>query len=189
MINFDEPIDEGDGINNSFIIVARALEEMALNPTEGEIKLMLKIAGLIAMEQSFELRKSKYPGVYYNRAGMRYEAYTHTDKGTKKVVIHSSDSEEECYQKLLEHKGKKDEAFERSKALALKTNPNRKSKIMHDDKGMKAVDKLDMKGNFIETYHSVQIAAIKNNTHAANISACLTGRTTTHGGFKWRYAK
>lgn len=47
--------------------------------------------------------------------------------------------------------------------------------------------KLDLKGNVLNEYSSVNEAAIKNNLHRSCISACLTGKSLRCGNFLWIY--
>lgn len=53
---------------------------------------------------------------------------------------------------------------------------------------VRAVDKYDIDGNFIESYESVADALRKNciKNHSS-ISNCCSGKIKTAGGFKWKY--
>jgi hypothetical protein len=56
-------------------------------------------------------------------------------------------------------------------------------------KGVNAIPvfKLSNKGEFIQEYKSVSIAATENNILQSSISNVLTGRAKTAGGYKWEY--
>jgi hypothetical protein len=108
------------------------------------------------------------------------------------------------------HKGKsKPEGFgdKISKALkGRKQSPEWSENISKSKKGMKitwdlnnnaprsnkhkwkAVNKLDMQGNFITLYESMKQAGKDNGIHLNTISACCTGVKKHGGGFKWEYA-
>ncbi len=53
----------------------------------------------------------------------------------------------------------------------------------------KDVDCYDMKGNFIETYVSLEAAAQIVNCHKSNICGALNNRCKSAGGFRWAYHK
>lgn len=54
---------------------------------------------------------------------------------------------------------------------------------------LKAIDMLDLEGNYIKTFPSMAEAAMMTDTKRQNIYACLKGRCTRAGKFRWRYAK
>lgn len=59
-------------------------------------------------------------------------------------------------------------------------SPSENSKIM--------VDKLDMDGNYIETYEYIKQAGRLNNIHYQSICSVCKGKRFSAGGFRWRYS-
>jgi len=59
-----------------------------------------------------------------------------------------------------------------------------------NQKALKAVNKLDTKGNFIKYYFSIAEANrdLDKPQHASDIVAVLNGRQNTAYGFKWELA-
>lgn len=54
--------------------------------------------------------------------------------------------------------------------------------------GKRSVDKLDLDGNYIETFESLISAANSlGKDSGSNITGCITGRKKSAYGFKWRY--
>lgn len=53
----------------------------------------------------------------------------------------------------------------------------------------KPVHQFDLEMNFIAEYRSACEAARQCNLQRPHISDCCTGKSKTHGGFKWEYAK
>lgn len=51
----------------------------------------------------------------------------------------------------------------------------------------KAILQLSLDGEFLQEYQSATIAAKKLEMCRISISNCLNGRTSTAGGYKWRY--
>jgi hypothetical protein len=51
----------------------------------------------------------------------------------------------------------------------------------------KSVVKLDLNGNFIKEYSSIQEAMGDMEVKTSKISECCIGRRKTAGGFKWMY--
>ena len=56
-----------------------------------------------------------------------------------------------------------------------------------NNKKNKAVIKMDLNGNDIEEYHSMQHAARKTGIEQSNIWKACNGEIKKSGGFKWRY--
>ncbi|NBX75057.1 MAG: hypothetical protein EBQ92_00685, partial [Proteobacteria bacterium] len=52
----------------------------------------------------------------------------------------------------------------------------------------RAVNQLDLEGNIINTFDSLQDARIQTGLSDASIVAVCRGRRRTYGGFKWEYA-
>lgn len=50
------------------------------------------------------------------------------------------------------------------------------------------LDKLDLEGNFIQTYESINKAAEENYINAVAITNFLAGKSKTCAGYLWRYA-
>ena len=57
------------------------------------------------------------------------------------------------------------------------------------EKEQKAVNQLDVLGNFIRKYDSIKDASISVNTSHSNICKCLKNRQKTAGGYRWEYAR
>jgi hypothetical protein len=51
----------------------------------------------------------------------------------------------------------------------------------------KAVDKFDLSGNFIETFESLNLAALSIDVSASNISNCCNGKQKTSKGYIWKF--
>ena len=51
----------------------------------------------------------------------------------------------------------------------------------------KSVNQYTKEGEFIQTFESINDAAVHVNTHASNITSVLTGRSKSSRGFHWRY--
>ena len=45
----------------------------------------------------------------------------------------------------------------------------------------------DLEGNFIKRYESANLAAIENGIDIRVLNKCLTGKTKSSGGYKWKY--
>lgn len=89
-------------VSKSFLIVSRAIERMAASPTKSQIKMINKIAEMIAINQSLDERKSNYKGVYYHSGEMKY--FTELIIKGKKKRMFGSDTDKECFEKLKEYK-------------------------------------------------------------------------------------
>ena len=61
------------------------------------------------------------------------------------------------------------------------------SKVLSGKGDCIAVDQLDLQGNLVKTYHSINEAARKTNSDICNIQRCCTWQYKTSKGFKWRY--
>ena len=55
------------------------------------------------------------------------------------------------------------------------------------EKKNKKINQLSLEGEYIKTFPSIKHAAQEINTHYSNISAVLTKRQITAGGYKWEY--
>lgn len=84
-------------VSNSFLIVARAIEVMSANPTEEEKKLLNRIAEIIAIEQTKDLKQSKYSGVWFIQERNIYQG---TFQHKKKVYRAYAKTDRECFNKL-----------------------------------------------------------------------------------------
>ena len=51
----------------------------------------------------------------------------------------------------------------------------------------KPIIQLNLDGEFLQEFQSATIAAQKLEMCRISISNCLNGRTSTAGGYKWRY--
>jgi group I intron endonuclease len=51
----------------------------------------------------------------------------------------------------------------------------------------KPINQYDKQDNFISEYANAKEAAIKNKTHASNITAVCKGKLLSAGGYKWKY--
>jgi len=69
-----------------------------------------------------------------------------------------------------------------------KKMPNGATPKMRDyyDSKSKAVEKYSMNNEFIESYKSINEAAIKTGISKGNISLCCRGNRLSVGGFKWK---
>lgn len=99
----DSELPNDSDVNNSFLIVARAIERMAVYPSKSQITLINHIAKLIANEQSSEERQSKYKSVWYVKMSNLYQGAFQYRKKIYKVYGKTDD---ECYLKLKVLKAK-----------------------------------------------------------------------------------
>lgn len=90
-------------VNNSFLIVARAIERMSVMPNESEIKLIERIATMLAIEQTLDVKQSRYPGIFYTKSRDSYEASFQYKNKTYKCY---DKSDQICFQKLTILKNK-----------------------------------------------------------------------------------
>lgn len=67
------------------------------------------------------------------------------------------------------------------------TQENTRHAIINGLKPTKAVIQLNIDGEFISEYESINDAAISIKTNLCNIVNCLKGRQKTAGGYKWEY--
>ena len=56
-----------------------------------------------------------------------------------------------------------------------------------NNKQNKAVTQIDLKGVFIDKFHSISEAARQTGIPDSNISRCCNKKLKTAGGFKWKY--
>lgn len=90
-------------VDNRFLIVARGIESMSVNPTESQIQLINKIAAMIAIEQTIDSKASKYPGVWYVKQTNNYQG---SFQYLKKVYKAFGQTDKICFDRLtiLKHK-------------------------------------------------------------------------------------
>lgn len=100
---------KSEDVSRSFLIVSRAIEMMAVNPTERQKRMIERFAAAIAVEQTMDDKRSKYQGVNYNHNMQRYEVYKYVNR--VRSLLHASDSDQECWEALKAHK------FSKSKLL------------------------------------------------------------------------
>jgi len=53
---------------------------------------------------------------------------------------------------------------------------------------LKKIEQLDLQGNLINCYESINEAARETGCNNAHICACCKGKLSKHKGYKWRYA-
>lgn len=51
----------------------------------------------------------------------------------------------------------------------------------------KKVDQLDMKGNYIQTFESISVAARSIDRNKSAVAKAAQGKIEYSGGFKWKY--
>ena len=102
----DTVLPKDNDVNRSFIIVSEAIERMSVFPSERQIKMINKIAIMIAIEQSMDMIFSRYVGVWYNKDILKYEAAVYDGKGKKVCTIYAN-TDKECFEKLKSHKNEK----------------------------------------------------------------------------------
>ena len=57
------------------------------------------------------------------------------------------------------------------------------------DGNSKAIDMLDMNGNYIRSFRGAHDAELELNISHSHISQCCTGKRMSTGGYKWRFAQ
>lgn len=90
-----------DYLDNSFMIVARAIEAMAVNPTKSQKTMLRQIANMIAHEQTADIYVSKYKGVWFDKKLQRWE--TSLQKNKKKYKVYGK-TDDECYLRRMAKK-------------------------------------------------------------------------------------
>ena len=72
-------------------------------------------------------------------------------------------------------------------AIGLQKPNFKKSLEIASERRKRKINKLDMNGNYIQTYQSIVEASLDNNVHGANIRKVAMGVRKHTGGFKWEY--
>lgn len=88
-------------VDNRFLIVARAIERMAVSPTKQQISLLNNIACMIANRDVIDSLNGQHSGVWYNSKMKRFQA-TFTFKRIEHRV--SGKTSLECFNNLQELK-------------------------------------------------------------------------------------